>query len=74
MSDTLLHSGEAEVFKLSVHLCLFGLSAMAAGYNAMAFSERRESHLGVNALVYGSLAGWEWYQMRRHLDHLRQNS
>lgn len=68
--DPLCLPGEAEVFKFGWHLGLFGLALTAAGYNAMAFSERRQRHLFVNAFVYVGIAWWESHQMRRHLDAL----
>lgn len=71
MSDPLMCSGEAEVFKFSWHLGLFGLALTAAAYNGMAWGERRQQHLLVNTLVYLSLAYWESRQMQRHLQALR---
>ena len=67
MSDPLLTPDHAESFKSLVHLSLFGLAAMCLGYNAMAWSERRQAHLAVNAVVYGALAVFEATQVTRHL-------
>lgn len=66
--DVLLMPGTAEVFKGGVHLCLFGLIVMAAGYSAMAWGQRRERHLAVNVGVYAALAIFEFKQLARHLD------
>jgi hypothetical protein len=66
--DRLLIAGEAEVFKGGIHLCLFGLVAMCLGYNAMAFSQRRERRLAVNVLVYAGVAVFELRQILQHLD------
>ena len=67
MSDPLLTPDHAESFKSLVHLSLFGLTAMCLGYNAMAWSERRQTHLAVNALLYAALAVYEAVQTEGHL-------
>ena len=59
--------GNAEKFKAGVHLALFALASMCLGYNAMAYAARRERHLAVNVLVYGSLAAYEVDQVYKHL-------
>lgn len=64
--------GEAEIFKLGVHLGVFGLVAACAAYNAMAFSHRRQRHLLINTVVYLGIAYWESHQMARHFDTLQQ--
>jgi hypothetical protein len=65
-------SGEREGVKGGVHgaACLIA-SAMAA-YNAVAWCLRRETHLGINAIVYSLAVGWEVKQTMHHLQHLRQ--
>ena len=71
-ADVLCESGEAEEFKLLVHLGVFGLAVACAAYNGMAFGQRRTRHLFVNALVYLGIAACEKRQMQRHLDTLLQ--
>lgn len=63
----LTKEGEAEVFKGGVHLLLLCLSSMCLGYNAMAFTSRREVRLLVNLGVYAALTWFEGVQMLSHL-------
>lgn len=67
----LVQPGEAEGFKAGVHLGLFGLAVACLGYNVMAWGERRQSHLLRNVVVYGALAVYEGYQIKRHCDNRR---
>lgn len=69
--DVLLMPGVAEWPKFGVHLCLFGLTAMCLGYNAIGWTQRRERHLAVNVGIYAALALFECRQLARHLDAAR---
>lgn len=66
--DRLLERGGAESFKCGVHLALFGLAVACLGYNAMAWSQRRQSHLGRNIVIYTALAAYEAVQTLHHQD------
>ena len=72
MVRTFCTSGEREGVKGGVHgaACLIA-SAMAA-YNIVAWCLRRETHLGINAVVYSLAVGFEVKQTMHHLQHLRQ--
>lgn len=67
MTDDLCVSGNAELFKASVHLSLFGLVVTCLEYNMMAYSQRREGHLLRNIVIYGGLAFYEGAQIVHHL-------
>lgn len=62
----LVERGTAEGFKCGVHLALFGLAVAALGYNAMAWSERRQFHLARNVVVYASFAAYEAVMTMHH--------
>jgi hypothetical protein len=66
MTDPLLRSGSGEEFKAAVHLGVFGLAIACLGYNALAYSQRKERHLLSNVVAYTGLAAFEVYQMDRH--------
>jgi hypothetical protein len=60
-------SGEQEEVKGAVH-AVAGLLAMAmATYNAAAWCYRHQMHLGVNAVLYSLVVGWEIKQTLHHL-------
>ena len=63
----MLHPGEHEPAKTVVHVTVGLLSILCLSYNLAAWWLRRERHLGVNVLVYGGLAIYEGFQVRRHL-------
>jgi hypothetical protein len=67
MAEKVLQCGEAEYFKATVHLGLFGLAIAAGLYNLMAWTQRREGHLLKNVGVYSALVVYEAAQIRRHL-------
>lgn len=67
MSDPLLTPDHAEPFKTLVHVGAFGFMTMCLGYNAMAWSERRETHLAVNTAAYAGGCLWELFQIYEHL-------
>jgi hypothetical protein len=68
VADPLVACGTGEGFKAGVHLGVFGLAVMCLGYNALAFSERRERHLAANVGVYAALA---WFELRQIVRHCR---
>ena len=59
-------SGVAEGTKGTVHVLLMGVAGLCFAYNAGAWFFRRERHLLVNSLLYGSLTVIEGYQVSRH--------
>jgi hypothetical protein len=62
-----LDSGSFEELKAGVHGAALGLAAVMCLYNAAAWLQRRERHLGINAIVYGSAIILE----RQHVAHHR---
>jgi hypothetical protein len=66
----LFHPGEAEGVKYAVHGGLFALAAICAGYNAVAYVLRGQTHLARNAAVYLALSALELTQMEHHRDRL----
>lgn len=59
--------GDGEVFKGFVHWLIGGLAAAACLYNAMAWTQREETHLAVNATLYLALWLFEFYQTCQHV-------
>jgi hypothetical protein len=59
-------SGRCEPLKLSVHAALGSLALLCLGYNSLAFLRRRERHLAMNVLLYGSLLALETRKVRHH--------
>jgi hypothetical protein len=62
-----LDSGTFEGLKAGVHGAALGLAAVMCVYNAAAWLQRRERHLAINAIVYGSAIILE----RKHVAHHR---
>lgn len=62
-----LDSGTFEGVKAGVHGAALGLAAVMCLYNAAAWLQRRERHLAINAIVYGSAIILE----RQHVAHHR---
>ena len=67
MSDPLLTPDHAEAYKALIHVGLFGFLTMVLGYNAMAWTQRRERHLAVNTVVYAAGVAFELVQIKRHI-------
>lgn len=57
---------EAVEIKGGAHAALGLLAGLCCGYNLAAWTERHETHLAVNSLIYGLLLWWEYRQMRHH--------
>jgi hypothetical protein len=62
-----LDSGTFEGVKAGVHGAALGLAAVMCLYNAAAWLQRRERHLAINAIVYGSAIILE----QKHVAHHR---
>jgi hypothetical protein len=67
----ILNQGSCEPFKAVVHGTALGLFALMGLYNAAAWINRRDSHLAVNAIVYGTLVAWERRLVAHHLERCR---
>ena len=59
MVKTFCKSGESEALKGAVHALGGVLAASMAAYNIAAWCYRRETHLGINAIVYTLAIVWE---------------
>lgn len=70
----LLNSGEHETLKGSVHAALGLLAGVCAAYNVLAWAKRRETHLAVNAAIYGALVALECRKVAHHLTDTRSAS
>ena len=68
MVKTFCTSGESEAVKGAVHALGGVLAASMAAYNIAAWCYRRETHLGINAIVYTMAIIWEVKQTVHHLD------
>jgi hypothetical protein len=68
MVKTFCTSGESEALKGAVHALGGVLAATMAAYNIAAWYYRRETHLGINAIVYSLAIVWEVKQTVHHLD------
>lgn len=63
---SIFHSGEQEHLKAGVHAASGALALLCAGYNVIAWTQRRERHLMVNSLAYALLTVWEAVKVRHH--------
>ena len=68
MVKTFCTSGENEALKGAVHALGGVLAATMAAYNIAAWCYRRETHLGINAIVYTMAVLWEVKQTAHHLE------
>jgi hypothetical protein len=68
MVRTFCTSGESEALKGAVHALGGILAATMAAYNFAAWCYRRETHLGVNSVVYTLAILWEIKQTVHHLE------
>ena len=69
-----LQCGNCERLKTGVHAAVLGLAAVCGLYNAAAWLSRRETHLGVNAVLYAALIIWEREHVLHHVAALPQSS
>jgi cobalamin biosynthesis protein CobD/CbiB len=68
MVRTFCKSGENEALKGAVHALGGILAATMAAYNIAAWCYRRETHLGINSVVYTLAVLWEMKQTVHHLE------
>jgi hypothetical protein len=68
MTRTFCKSGENEPLKGAVHALGGILAATMATYNIAAWYYRRETHLGINSVVYTLAVLWEIKQTVHHLE------
>jgi cobalamin biosynthesis protein CobD/CbiB len=68
MVRTFCTSGKSEAVKGAFHALGGVLAASMAAYNIAAWCYRRETHLGVNAVVYTLAIVWEIKQTVHHLE------
>lgn len=68
-----LQPGHGEAFKRDWHRAIKWLAFGAAVYNGGAWIVRRESHLGVNAVLYGLLFALEHEHVTHHEQLVRRN-
>ena len=61
-------AGENEAVKGAIHALGGVLAASMAAYNIAAWCYRRETHLGINAIVYTLAIVWEVKQTVHHLE------
>ena len=67
----ILHCGSCEGLKTGVHALALGLAAVMGAYNAAAWLSRRQTHLGINAVLYAALFAWEQQHVVHHLAEMR---
>jgi hypothetical protein len=72
MHVRVLDSGTFEGVKAGVHGAALGLAAVMCLYNAAAWLQRRERHLAINAIVYGSAIILEREHVLHHRATLRR--
>jgi hypothetical protein len=68
MTRAFCKSGESEVVKGAVHALGGVIAATMAAYNIAAWCYRRESHLGLNSVVYTLAVLWEIKQTVHHME------
>ena len=69
--QTFCGSGEQEEVKGAVHAAAGVLVLAMAAYNATAWCYRRQSHLALNAVIYGTVVAFE---IKQTLHHLRRHA
>jgi cobalamin biosynthesis protein CobD/CbiB len=74
MTRAFCKSGERETVKGAVHALGGILAATMAAYNIAAWCYRRESHLGVNSVVYTLATLWEIKQTVHHLERCEEET
>ena len=62
----LLNCGNCEELKIGVHATALALAVVMGAYNAAAWLLRRQTHLGVNTVLYGALTIWEIQHVKHH--------
>lgn len=67
-------SGVGEDLKAAVHTATLVCVGLMAGYSIVAWLQRREPHLAVNAVLYSSLTFWEGKKVGHHLEAWRNAS
>ena len=72
MDLEVLKCGNCEKLKLGVHATALGLAALCGLYNAMAWLNRREQHLALNAVMYAALVAIEQRHVAHHIAELRR--
>ena len=63
----MLDSGTCEPLKACVHSAALFVSGVCALYNTAAWLKRRQSHLAINAVIYGATVWWESRHVIHHL-------
>ncbi|HEY2907092.1 MAG TPA: hypothetical protein VGJ29_14410 [Vicinamibacterales bacterium] len=71
MDLKILHCGSCEGLKTGVHALALALAAVMGAYNAAAWLRRRQTHLGINAVLYAALFAWEQQHVVHHLAEMR---
>ncbi len=67
----ILRPGSCEGLKAGVHATALGLAILMGVYNSAAWLRRRETHNGVNVVLYAALSAWELKQVAHHVARLR---
>src|SRR5260221_13064449 len=62
----LLECGNCEDLKVGVHATALTLAVIMGAYNAAAWLLRRQTHLGVNTVMYSVLTIWEIEHVKHH--------
>src|SRR5437762_3682249 len=62
----LLECGNCEDLKVGVHATALTLAVIMGAYNAAAWLLRRQTHLGVNVVLYSVLTIWEIQHVKHH--------
>lgn len=61
-------AGHQEEVKGAFHAAAGVLALAMATYNGVAWCYRHQRHLGINAVLYGLVVGWEIKQTLHHLE------
>jgi hypothetical protein len=70
----MLDNGECEPAKAAVHAVLMATVALCAAYNTAAWIKRRQTHLGINAILYSAAVWWECCHVVHHLRSCRTST
>ena len=62
-----LECGNSEELKIGVHAAALALAVVMGAYNVAAWLSRRQTHLGVNTVLYSALTIWEIQHVKHHV-------
>lgn len=69
MPEPITHPTAQPRLKAGVHGTLAALAALCCLYSLVAYLRRRETHLAINATLYGLWTAYEVFETAEHVRH-----